>query len=71
MSNPSVKSKMSSKNSSSSSSSNSSNKVPEPSIISGYEHARYAHRDTERYAYLGKEDGEPQWLDWGKKSDRQ
>jgi hypothetical protein len=37
----------------------------EPKIISGYEHS-YAHRDTERYAYIGKDDGQPEWIDYGK-----
>ncbi|KAJ3322190.1 hypothetical protein HDV06_003250 [Boothiomyces sp. JEL0866] len=38
---------------------------PEFKIISGYEHS-YAHKNPERYAYLGKEDGEPTWIDYGK-----
>ena len=37
--------------------------MPEPKIISGYEHS-YAHKNPERYAYMGKEDGEPNWVDW-------
>ncbi|KNC84428.1 hypothetical protein SARC_03356 [Sphaeroforma arctica JP610] len=44
---------------------------PEPQIISGWEHSRYAHRDTERNAYKGKNDGgDPEWLDYGSKSAR-
>ncbi|KAJ3066791.1 hypothetical protein HDU98_009930, partial [Podochytrium sp. JEL0797] len=32
----------------------------EPTIIKGWEHATYAHRHTERYGYVGKDDdGEP------------
>ena len=57
-----------SRNSSAKSSERSSS--PPAKIISGWEHAVYAHRNTDRYAYIGKEDGEPQWVDWGKKSDR-
>lgn len=51
------------------SSSGSSSSAPDAKIISGWEHS-YAHRDPERYAYIGKEDGEPQWVDWGSKSSR-
>lgn len=41
-----------------------------PQIISGWEHSVYAHRDTERYAYIGKDDttGEPEWVDSGGKA---
>jgi hypothetical protein len=45
------------------------NSAPEPKIISGWEHS-YAHRNPDRYAYIGKEDGEPQWVDWGKGSQK-
>ena len=51
-------------------------KAPEPTIISGYEHARYANAPTtyaqERYQYMGKDEqsGEPQWVDYGAKGDR-
>ena len=38
--------------------------MPEPKIISSYVHS-YAHKNPGRYAYVGKEDGEPTWLDWG------
>eukprot|EP00752_Nemacystus_decipiens_P005518 g4992.t1 len=40
-----------------------------PQIISGWEHSVYAHRNTDRYAYIGKDDttGEPEWLDYGGK----
>jgi len=40
-----------------------------PQIISGWEHSLYAHRNVERYAYLGKDEttGEPEWVDWGSK----
>jgi hypothetical protein len=51
---------MSKKSSSSSSSSS------QPTIISGWEHSSYAHK-SDRFAYIGKEDGEPQWIDYGKK----
>lgn len=40
-----------------------------PQIITGWEHSLYAHKNVDRYAYLGKDDNrEPQWLDWGSKS---
>ncbi|CAN0343862.1 unnamed protein product, partial [Scytosiphon promiscuus] len=37
--------------------------------ISGWEHSVYAHRNVDRYAYLGKDEstGEPEWIDWGSK----
>ena len=40
-----------------------------PQIISGWHHSVYAHRNTDRYAYIGKDDttGEPEWLDYGGK----
>ena len=38
----------------------------QPTIISGWEHSPYAH-NSDRYAYIGKEDGEPQWIDYGAK----
>lgn len=39
-----------------------------PQIISGWEHSVYAHRNTDRYAYIGKGDGgEPEWVDYGGK----
>lgn len=50
-------------------SSGSSSSARNPKIISGWEHS-YAHHNPERYAYIGKEDGEPQWIDWGSKSSR-
>jgi len=40
----------------------------QPKVITGWEHASYAHANPDRYAYMGKEDGEPTWLDWGGKS---
>ncbi len=44
---------------------------PEPKIITGWEHSVYAHRNTDRYAYMGKDDnGEPEWVDWGSKNSR-
>ena len=35
----------------------------EPKVISGYEHS-YAHHNPQRYAYLGKDDGKPEWIDY-------
>ncbi|KAJ3070837.1 hypothetical protein HDU98_006178 [Podochytrium sp. JEL0797] len=58
-------------NISSQGSSETSSSEHEPTIISGWEHSTYAHRDTERFAYIGKDDdGEPEWVDYGKKSSR-
>ena len=56
-------------NSSGNTGSSSSSSAPEPTVISGWEHSTYANKD-DRYAYMGKDEttGEPEWLDYGKKS---
>ena len=64
-----------SKNSSSSTPPASSTTV-EPTVISGWEHSRYANANTqyasERYQYNGKDEttGEPEWIDYGPKGGR-
>ena len=43
-----------------------------PKMICGWEHSNYAHKDTDRYQYMGKDDsGEPEWLDFGPKHVRE
>lgn len=48
----------------------------EPTIITGWEHSRYANNgsnySSERYAYIGKDEdsNEPQWIDYGPKGGR-
>ncbi|CAN0046046.1 unnamed protein product, partial [Ectocarpus sp. 13 AM-2016] len=41
-----------------------------PHIIQGWHHTPYAHKDTERYSYIGKDNAqnEPEWVDWGGKA---
>ncbi|CAM9506845.1 unnamed protein product, partial [Hapterophycus canaliculatus] len=41
-----------------------------PQIVTGWEHTRYAFHDTERYAYIGKDNAtnEPEFLDYGGKA---
>ena len=53
----------------SNSSNNTTTSAQEPTVVSGWEHSRYAH-SSDRYAYIGKEGGEPQWVDWGPKGGR-
>lgn len=55
----------------SSSSSSSSTPAREPEIVSGWEYHTYSRGDPDRYAYIGKdEDGQPEFLDYGRKGDR-
>jgi len=49
------------------SSASASSYAHEPQVVSGWEHSRYAHANPDRYAYMGKEDGQPTWVDYGGK----
>ena len=44
-----------------------------PKVICGWEHADYAHRNTDRYAYIGKSEDtrEPEFIDYGPKHIRE
>ena len=42
-----------------------------PQIVTGFHYAQFAFENTDRYAYIGKDDaGEPEFLDYGPKSAR-
>lgn len=51
-------------------SSSSAPEPPEPQIVSGWQYHQYAQSQPDRYVYIGKDDGEPEFLDYGPKSSR-
>lgn len=55
----------------SASTSKDSGTMHQPEIVSGWEYHMYEQRGYGRYAYIGKdESGTPEFVDWGKKSER-
>jgi len=46
---------------------------PEKEILTGWQHSMYAHKNNDRYAYIGKDEvsGEPEWIDHGPKVKRE
>ena len=52
--------------------SSSSQQPPQPQLVSGWQYHQYAQRDPDRYVYIGKDDEtrEPEFLDYGPKSQR-